>query len=369
MILQTNLLLLFLSFFVSVLVYPFLINFLYKYQFREKIREFGPETHKLKAGTPTMGGLGFFLVTLVINFFLNFSTSQTFLILLIFAISASVGLLEDILKAYSRSKLRNTLRIEVYDIFSKTKKMWVVYRYLLVPWNLFREFVRVIGSNGSNSGVILKSHYKFMMHLFIGGVIGFWSFYKLGWDSMQIPFYGELYMGIFYPIFITLFFVFTLNATAITDGIDGLLAGIVMLIIPVYWVIAVHLEYFGISNLLAILFGSLIVYLYFNIYPARVFMGDVGSYALAGVLFMVPFIMRVEFLIFVTHLLCLFDGGISGILQQFSVRFRKKRIFKMAPIHHHFEVLGWVETKVTMRFWLIQIVLSLAGLLFFYSFV
>lgn len=366
MILQTNLLYLFLSLFLSALIYPFLINLLYKFQFREKVREFGPKTHFAKVGTPTMGGIGFFLVTLILNFFLNFSLSQTFLVILIFTLGALLGLLEDVLKAYSRSKLRENIRIEVYDIVSKSKKTWVVYRYMLIPWNLFREFVRIIGSNGSNRGVILKSHYKFMLHLSIGAFLGFWSYYKLGWDSMQIPFYGDFNMGIFYPIFITLFFVFTLNATAITDGVDSLLAGISMLIIPVYWVIALNLEYFGISNFLAILLGSLVVYLYFNIFPARVFMGDVGSYAIAGALFVIPFVMRVEFLILITHLLCLFDGGISGILQQFSVKIRKKRIFKMAPIHHHFELLGWPETKVTIRFWLVQLVLSLAGLLCFF---
>ena len=366
MILQTNLLLLFLSFFISGFIYPFLINILYKYQFREKVREFGPKTHFAKIGTPTMGGIGFFIVTLTINILLNFSLSQTFLILFIFTLGALLGLLEDILKAYSRSKLRSDIRIEVYDIFSKTKQTWVVYRYLLVPWNLFREFVRIIGSNGSNSGVILKSHYKFTLHLFIGAIIAFWSYYKLGWESMNVPFYGELHMGILYPIFICLFFVFTLNAVAITDGIDGLLTGITLLIIPIYWIIAIQLEYFGVSNFLAVFTGALIVYLYFNIYPARVFMGDVGSYTIAAAFFMVPFIMRVEFLIVISHLLCLFDGGISGMAQQFSVRFRKKKIFKMAPIHHHFEVLGWPETKVTMRFWIIQLVLSFSALLCFF---
>ena len=365
MILQTNLLLLFLSFFISGLIYPLLINVLYKYQFREKVREFGPKSHLLKAGTPTMGGIGFFIVTALLNFFLNFSLSQTFSILFIFILGAIIGLTEDILKAYSRSKLRNDIRIEVYDIFSKSKQTWVVYKYLLIPWNLFREFVRIIGSNGTNSGVILKSHYKFTLHLLIGALIAFWSYYKLGWESMNIPFVGELHMGILYPIFICLFFVFTLNAVAITDGIDGLLAGISLLIIPVYWVIALQLEYFGVSNFLAIFMGALIVYLYFNVFPARVFMGDVGSYAIAAALFMVPFIMRVEFLIIISHILCLFDGGISGIAQQFSVRFRKKKIFKMAPVHHHFEVLGWPETKVTMRFWILQLVLSLTALLCF----
>lgn len=366
MIIQNNLSLLFLSFIVSAFIYPLLINVLYKLQFREKIREVGPKTHMAKAGTPTMGGLGFFIVTLLINLAFNFNFSQTALILFVFAVSAIFGFIEDFFKAYSKSKLRKDIRIEVYEVFSKSNKTWGLYRALLVPWNLFREFTRIIGSNKSNSGVRLKSHYKFLMHLSLGALIAYWVYFKLGWSSMLIPFLGEVQLGILYPLFILVFFVFVLNSVAITDGLDGLLGGMSLIMIPVYIIIANILEYWGVSNLLSILFGSLLVYLYFNVFPARVFMGDVGSYALAGVLFMVPLIMRVEFLILITHALCIFDGGISGLAQQLSVKFRKKRIFKMAPIHHHFEVIGWPESKVTIRFWLIQVLLSLLGLFVFF---
>jgi phospho-N-acetylmuramoyl-pentapeptide-transferase len=365
MILQTNLIWLFISLAISAVVYPIVINLLYKFQFREKIRADGPETHLEKKGTPTMGGIGFFVVTFILNLVFNFSYTQTALVLFVFAVAAIFGFTEDWFKAYGKSKLRKDIRIEVYEVFSKSKKTWGIYKVLLVPWNLFREAARIVGSNKSNEGVKLKSHYKVLMHFALGFLIGFWVYFKLDWSSMAIPFYGDLEMGILYPIFIAVFFVFTLNATAITDGLDGLLGGLTLLVLPVYWVIALVLNYYGISNFISIFIGSLIVYLYFNVFPARVFMADVGSYAIAGALFMIPLVMRVEFLIFITHVIYLFDGGISGVAQQLSVKYRGKRIFKMAPVHHHFEMLGWPETKVTMRFWILQTIVSLFGLLVF----
>lgn len=365
MYLQNELLLLFFSFFVSAIIYPILINFLYKAQFRESVREFGPKTHVVKAGTPTMGGIGFFVVTLLINLFFNFSLMQTALVLIIFSIAGVFGLIEDLFKVYSKSKLRENIRIEVYEVFSKTNQSWNLYKILLIPWNLFREFTRIIGSNPTNRGVKLKSHYKFLMHLFLGFLVAYWFYFKLDRSSVILPFFGTFDMGFVYFFIIPLAFVFILNATAITDGLDGLLAGISLIILPVYWVIAVYLGYYGIAKFIAIFFGALLVYLYFNVFPARVFMGDIGSYAIAGVLFIVPLLMRVEFLILITHALCIFDGGISGLAQQLSVKFFKKRIFKMAPVHHHFEVIGWPESKVTMRFYLVQILLSLTSLLVF----
>jgi len=283
-------------------------------------------------------------------------------------VAAILGFIEDWFNTYGKSKLRKNVRIEVYEIFSKSDKTWFLYKLMLIPWNLFRECVRLIGSNPSNNGVKLKSHYKFLLHLALGLFVGFWVYLKLGWSSMVFPFIGEIEMGIIYPIILSLFFVFTLNAVAITDGLDGLLAGLTLIILVPYWIIAYFGMYYGLSNLIAIFFGSLLIYLYFNVFPARVFMGDVGSYAIGALLFMIPLIMRMEFLILITHALCIFDGGISGIAQQLSVKFLKKRIFKMAPIHHHFEVLGWAETKVTMRFWILQIILSLLGLLTYFYF-
>jgi len=351
---------------VSGLIYPLLINFLYKNQFGEKVREFGPETHKKKIGTPTMGGLGFFITTFVLNIFFNNANFEVNLLLLVFLIAAMFGLLEDLLKAYSRSGLRKNIRIEVYEVFSKTEKTWWVYKMLLVPWNLFREFTRLIGSNASNSGVRLKSHYKFLMHLALGAFLAYVLYVVLGKTGIQVPIFGFFEMGIFYPIFMCVFFVFTLNAVAITDGLDGLLGGITLLILFCYWVLASILGVGYLTNFIGIFFGSMLVFLYFNIFPARVFMGDVGSYAVAAVLFVIPSLLNLEFLILITHALCLFDGGISGIAQQMSVKLTGKRLFKMAPIHHHFEILGWPETKVTLRFWLLQIVLSILGLVTFF---
>ena len=365
MLLKINLNYLFISLLLSAFLYPYLIHFLYKFQFREKIRE-ELEHHKFKAGTPTMGGLGFVVITFIVNLLYNVDTWIIISLLTIFLIASIFGLLEDLFKSYAKSKARKAVRVKTYKLISKSKELNVLYKYLLLPWNLFRELARTLGSGDGVSGPI-KSHVKLLMHLSLGSLIAFVSYYFLGWDSLNVPFLGSIYLGVFYPILITFLFVFTLNAVAITDGLDGLLAGLTLLILPVYWVIAHYLSYGSISNFIAILFGSLLVYLYFNVFPARVFMGDVGSYALASALFLIPFIMRVEFLLLITHFIPLFDGGISGNAQQLSVRLFKKRLFKMAPIHHHFEKIGWPETKVVIRFWIFQVLFSLLGLwLFFY---
>lgn len=365
MLLQ-NLQYLFISVIVSAVIYPPLINLLYKFQFREKIRELGPESHQAKVGTPKMGGIGFTLITLLLNLLLNSNFKNALLLFIGLFVAAIYGFVEDWFNTYGQSKFRKKVRIEVYDIFSKSKKTWVLYRYLLVPWNLFREFTRVIGSNPTNSGVKLKSHYKVLLHLALGAFIGFFAYFQLGWDSVLIPFFGELTLGLFYPFFITVFFLFSLNAVAITDGLDGLLTGLTLLMLIPFWVIALLIGSTGISSFVAIFVGSLVVYLYFNIYPARVFMGDVGSYAIGAVLFLIPLLLRVEILMFVIYAIAFFDGGISGVAQQVSMKFRKKRIFKMAPVHHHFEMLGWPETKVTNRFWVLQILFSLLGLLLYF---
>ncbi len=178
---------------------------------------------------------------------------------------------------------------------------------------------------------------------------------------MWLPLIGFAHIGILYPIFIFFLFIVVLNSVAFTDGIDGLAGGLAFIALCAYWVIAVALGYNSLAGFAATFVGALIPFLYFNVFPARIFMGNVGSHVLGAVLTMLAIIMHRELVVLIVCAVFLFDGFTSP-LQQLSVKLTRKRIFRMAPIHHHFEILGWPETKVTIRFWLFGIVFAFLGI-------
>jgi len=155
-------------------------------------------------------------------------------------------------------------------------------------------------------------------------------------------------------------FFLVLNSVAITDGLDGLVGGLSLISLSAFWVICSFLDYKSLSGFIASFIGSVIVFLYFNVYPARLFMGNVGSHILGATLALIPILIHREILIFIIYIVFLVDG-LSSPLQSTFYKLTKKRIFLMAPLHHHFELKGWPETKVTLRFWIVGMVASLIG--------
>jgi len=329
----------------------------------ERIREDGPATHLKKKGTPTMGGLVFIFTVSVITFIFNRSRTQTLFPIFVASLAGLFGLIEDFTKVFrstSGSTDENPLKLLLLRFISPMASFFgnLLSRLFGKPFAFIKEFFSVLGSRPERG---LQSYQKFLFHLAIGIFVAYWTYFKLGWHTIWFPLVGDVNLGLFYPIFIVLLFITILNFVAFTDGLDGLAGGLGFISLCAYWVLAVSLGYFSLSKFIATFVGALIPFLYFNIYPARVFMGNVGSHVLGATLVMLSIIMHREFALFVLLAVFIVDG-ISSPLQSWSVKLTKKRIFRMAPLHHHFELLGWPETKVTMRFWLFGIFFAFIGI-------
>lgn len=363
--LALDLLFLIVSAVVTFVLYPFWINFVYKFQIGESIREDGPQTHLAKKGTPTMGGMVFVFVTATMTFIFNRSRTQTLFPIFVATLAALFGMIEDFTKVYLKSGLPGFFEVHFGGISRRLSLKFVSSRFsgffsfLFKPYEMFKEFWRTVGS-GSDSG--MQSYQKILIEFAMAGFVAYWVYFKLGWDYLWFPLIGNVHLGWLYPVFIFCMFVVVLNFVAVTDGIDGLLGGLALISFLSFWVLSRVMDYNSLSILCATFVGSLIPFLYFNVFPARVFMGNVGSHALAAILAILAIIIHREVAFLFIGLVYLVDGA-SSPLQQWSVKLTKKRLFRMAPIHHHFELLGWPETKVTLRFWIVGAMSALFGIL------
>jgi phospho-N-acetylmuramoyl-pentapeptide-transferase len=352
-----DLILLFTSFAISIVLYPVYIKFLYRFQLGEEIREDGPTTHQKKSGTPTMGGLVILVAVFLTTLFLNLNITQTIFPLFIIALSGLFGIIEDLTKIASKTGY-------IFFKFNPTNNFLIRFTKKILnfifakPVELFIEFWRILGSNTSRG---LQSYQKFLIQASIAGFVSYWTYFKLGWDYLWFPFIENVTIGYFYPVFIFLFFFLVLNSVAITDGLDGLVGGLSLISFFAFWVICSYLGYKSLAGFIATFIGALIVFLYFNVFPARLFMGNVGSHILGAALALIPILIHREVLIFIIYAVFLVDG-LSSPLQSFVYKLTKKRVFLMAPLHHHFEMKGWPETKVTFRFWIFGIICALLGI-------
>jgi len=327
------------SFFAALFLTPIVSKLLYKYKAGKQIRKSDEAPifytlHQKKEGTPTMGGviiwvavLGLCGVLFVLSYFFDghfsqfniIDRAQTYLPIAAMFIAAVLGLIDDI-----------------YGI-------------------------RKIGPNGG--GMSIKR--KLIIYLLIALAGACWFFVKLGWSTLYIPFLGYLEIdGWYIPLFI-----FTIVAAAFsaneTDGLDGLLGGVSLFSFGSLAVVSFALGRYDLASFAAMVVGALLAFLWFNIYPARFFMGDTGSMALGITMGVIAMLTNtLLFLPFFAPILVL--ESISVIVQIFSKKFFKKKIFISTPIHHHFEALGWPESRVTMRFWIISAISNGLGLVLFF---
>lgn len=271
---------------------------------------------KFKRNIPTMAGMIFVLAIVVVTFFFNLDRSETWLPLAALAGGAVVGLIDDI-----------------------------------------------INIRGGGKGVAgLRSQLKFLMIAGIGVVLGWYFFSKLGVSAVHIPFVGVWELGwLIVPLF-AFVVVATGNAVNISDGLDGLAGGLAATAFGAFGVIALLQGNALIAAFCFTVVGALLSYLWFNIYPARFFMGDVGSFALGTSLGVVAMLTDSLFILPIIGLVFVLEAG-SSLIQIFSKRVFKRKIFLSAPVHHHLEAIGWPETKVTMRFWVIAAVAAFAGVM------
>ena len=221
----------------------------------------------------------------------------------------------------------------------------------------------IINIRGEGRGVAgLRSSLKFFMIALLGMVLGWFFYTKLGYNSIHIPFAGDWIVGWWIiPIF-AFAVVATGNAVNISDGLDGLAGGLLAVSFSVFGVIALLQGHTMLAGFCFTVVGALLAYLWFNIYPARFFMGDIGSFAWGTTLGVVAMMTNTLFLLPIIGVLFVVEAG-SSLIQIVAKRLFHRKVFISAPIHHHLEATGWPEVKVTMRFWVIACVAGFIGLL------
>ncbi len=314
------------AFLLAMLLTPVYTFVAYRYKFWKKQRKTSTtgevlsvftklHANKFKRNIPTMAGLVFVTSIAIVSLF-NLNRGQTWLPLAALMGGAAVGLIDDLINIRGEGK----------------------------------------GVAGMRSGL------KFMSITAIGLVLGWFFFAKLGIDVIHIPFLGNWTAGwLIVPLF-GFAVVATGNAVNISDGLDGLAGGLVSIAYGAFGIIAILQGQFMLAAFCFTVVGALLSYLWFNIFPARFFMGDVGSFALGTSLGVVAMLTNTLFLLPVIGFVFVIEAG-SSLIQIFSKKIFKHKIFLSAPIHHHLEATGWPETKITMRFWVIAYVMAFLGVL------
>ena len=336
--------------FTGLVIGPLVIDRLREFQIGQYIREEGPKAHQRKAGTPTMGGL-LIAIAIVVPTILWADLTNRFVWIAVLSTCAfaGIGFADDYLKTVHRRNLGLTAR---------TKMALQIISSVLIAITLIAMQARGLYS----TKLIVPFFKQFRPDL----VIEPWLNHHELWPLAFIPFIA----------FVVLVIVATSNAVNLTDGLDGLAIGCTVIAagaLAVLTYVSGHAVFAGYLELQRMpqvgeltifcgaMVGSAIGFLWYNAHPAEVFMGDVGSLALGGAIGTVAVIIKQE-------LLLPFIGGIfviealSVILQVGSYKLRRKRIFKMAPLHHHFELLGWSESKIIVRFWIASLVFALFAL-------
>ena len=315
------------AFLLAMALTPIYTYFAYHYKFWKRQRSTSTLGEKLEVFTklhaskftrniPTMAGVIGVVSITIITYFFNWDRAGTWLPLAGLVGGASVGLLDDI-----------------------------------------------INIRGQGTGVAgLRSSLKFVMITLMAIVLGWFFYTKLGYTSIHIPFVGDWQVGIWIVAIFVFAVVATSNAVNISDGLDGLAGGLLALSFSTFGVIALLQGHITIAGFCFTVVGALLSYLWFNIYPARFFMGDVGSFAFGTSLGVVAMLTNTLFLLPIIGVLFVIEAG-SSLLQITSKRLFHRKIFQSAPIHHHLEAIGWPEAKVTMRFWVIGCIAAFVGLL------
>lgn len=351
-----------LSFFVAFVWSPALIWALYRFQiFKGPKKELeNINSQRGKDRTPVMGGLLVIVTVVVITFFFNWSRSYTWVPIGVTLLSALLGAIDDLLNIFGVERRSRKLKqiLTLIRVHKEWKmRLWYV---ITLPWSVFKRISVWIGSRTSRG---IHVHEKLVLQFAAGSITAWWIYDKLGsaWHYIYLPFNYDIYLGWLIIPFIILIVMFTANAVNIADGMDGLAGGMLISSFSALTLLSWINGFGEIAILNATTVGALVTYTYFNIKPARFMMGDVGSLGL-GALFAVNTVAIGEigsifFLGFVFYI-----EALSVLIQIAGKYILGRKIFKMAPIHHHFEIQGWSEEKTIMRFWIIHFVFVVFGI-------
>jgi len=349
------------SFFIAFLWSPLLIRFLYKFNIiKGTKRELANiESQRNKERTPVMGGLLIIITVAIITFIFNWSRNYTWVPISVMLLSALLGALDDLLGIFG-SERRSRKLSQIFTLIKIHKEIKMRIWYIItLPWSILKRTSVWIGSRTSKG---VHVHEKLLLQFIAGSITAWWIYEKLGsaWHYIYFPFNYDVYLGIFIIPFIILIVMFTANAVNIADGMDGLAGGMLITSFSALTILSWINGFGEIAVLNATVVGASVTYTYFNIKPARFMMGDIGSLGL-GALFAVNTIAIGEigsifFLGFLFYI-----EAITVLIQIIGKYTLNRRIFKMAPIHHHFELKGWSEEKTIMRFWIIHFIFVLFG--------
>jgi phospho-N-acetylmuramoyl-pentapeptide-transferase len=333
---------------------PLLTKFLYKLNItRRNDYDFTLKGgREQKIGTPIMGGLLVVVTVSIITLIFNWNRENTYVPIGVMLISAVLGAADDLLNIFGKKRRERKLS-HVWMLVRVHKKWYMRVAYaLLLPWEAYRKLASVFGSHPGRG---IQVHEKLIFQFLAGAVTAWWIYFKLGehWHSLWMPFGGQIFIG-WWTIPIVIFTVmFTANAVNITDGMDGLAGGSLIITFFGLMIISWTEGRSSFALLNATTVGALIAYTYFNVKPARFQMGDVGSLGL-GALFAINAIAINRTLLIPLLGFVFFVEITTVLLQVFCRRVCGRRLFKMAPLHHHFEFKGWPEEKIVMRFWLLH---------------
>lgn len=314
------------GFVLAMILTPVYTHFAYKYKFWKKQKSAAVTGEKLKIvsklhakkiarNIPTMAGIIGVVAVVSITWFFNLNRAETWLPLAGLVGGAAIGLIDDILNVW--------------------------------------------GSNRKDAG--LRAPVKFAMIITVGLVLGWFFHSKLGFTSVMIPFVGDIDIKwAMIPLF-AFAIVATSNAVNISDGLDGLAGGLLAAAYGSFGVIAIIQGQYHLATFCFTVIGALMAYIWFNVFPARFFMGDVGSFAWGTSLGVIAMLTNSLLILPVIGFVFVIEAGSSAI-QIFSKKFFGRKIFIAAPFHHHLEAKGWEETKITMRFWVVAMALAFVGI-------
>ena len=302
------------SFIFSLILGPIFIPILHKLKFGQNIRKEGPKSHQKKAGTPTMGGIIFFISVAATILIMGSSfTDPKMIILYSFLAFGFIGFLDDMLKIIHKDNLG------------------------------------------------LKAGQKMILLLIFSVALAVYGYKNIGTDIL-IPLGSgfKLNLGVLYIPFIIIYYAAVTNAVNLTDGIDGLATSVTIIVLTFFTIVAFKTGQKDVAIFSIALCGALLGFLKYNAFPAKIFMGDTGSLALGGAVGTIALMLKMELWVVIVGLMYVVET-LSVIIQVTSFKMTGKRVFKMAPIHHHFEQCGWSEVKIVTVFSLVTAVLCIIG--------
>ena len=300
---------------ITIFLGPKFIERLQKAEFGQQIREEGPQGHHTKAGTPTMGGLIIFTAIAVPYLVLSDRDTASLTVFAIALGSAGIGFADDYIKIVKRRSLGLSARYKIAAQIALALVLW---------WAAFDEV-------GLDTSLMVRT-----------------------WDI-------EIYLGpVVYLLITFLVLAGASNGVNLTDGLDGLAAGCCAIVFLAYLAITITTGQEGLALLSACLVGASVGFLWFNAFPATIFMGDTGSLGLGGAIGALAIMTQTEILLIVLGGIFVIEA-LSVAIQLFAFKMFRRRVFLMAPIHHHFEMLAWSETKIMLRFWIVAAVFAGIG--------